>query len=334
MTRGRLLFIGFEAVTNQGGLLSIHNSSNLVLPPTLGEMIRHCLGFAYLAWWFAKTRVMRVATHLITLTVAVGILVTLFDIVAHTSSAEVVQYLSRFHWYSRIAFTFEILWVSAIIGSLHHTIEDWRRSRQEVYFVDAVDLLLAKLDEISHSDSPLALKLELFTSEALVFTRASFKDKATVQANFAALGTDSKIRISKTDPPDAKYSPRLVFDLGEGGMGLAAQKKTIVYFPSIWIRHAIRVGFDRQERPTEFSSPGVNVDLYLPVENEFTVYKSILAVPVVWEDSPPYGVLNFDSKKRDAFDEFDFKMANVYGQILGVAFNRFSPARSIGAPAR
>lgn len=195
------------------------------------------------------------------------------------------------------------------------------------FFVDSVDLLLDRLDTLTH-DSSLSSedKLDQFLGLTLELARTSFKEKHAVKANFAAIGEDEKLRITKVDPPatEAEYDPGFSPRIGEGGSGFAAANRGTVYFPWVWIRHAIHVAFDRGRRPARLKSKGVCLDLYIPVKREYTAYRSILSTTVAWEDSAPFGVLNFDSKKIDAFSEIDFKIANVYAQLLGLAFKRFS----------
>jgi len=307
--------------------LATQPPSPTIVKPTFRELIRYFLGFGYLIWWFAKTRIARVTSWATSRILFAGFAVIFFDVVAHTSTQTILEAIRQNPWLARTIVVFQAAWLLAILAAANNEISSWRKRKQEVFFVDAVDLLLDKLDKLAEDGDPTAQRTELesFIAESLEVMRSTFKEKRTVQTNFARL-IAGKLCIMKVDPPDADYDPNFAPALGEGGSGYAASKKAIVYFPSIWIRHAIHIGFDRTRRPTKFASPGVMLRLYLPVAKKYEIYKSILTVPVIWEDPTPYGVLNFDSKKRDAFSELDFKIASIYGQLLGLAFKRLPSA--------
>lgn len=298
-------------------------TSDLVRP-TVGELSREFLGYGYLIWWFQKNRLLRILSWTTSRVLAGGFALLFFDIVAHTWTQEIIGALRANLWISRIFPILEYLWLLAILAALYTEWNNWKQKKQEVYFVDAIDLLMDKLDKIALGpvDSRTTKdRKDAIVKETLAIARSSFKDRMAVQANFAEV-IDGRLKIQQVDPPGCEYALDFAPALGEGGSGYAAEKKAIVYLPSIWLRNAIHIAFDREKRPTEFKPPGIKRNLYTPVEKKYEVYRSILIVPVVWENPASYGVLNFDAKRRDAFSEVDFKVASIYGQLLGLAFKR------------
>jgi hypothetical protein len=292
-------------------------------PYTWRDLCRQSVGMPYLLWWFLKNRVLRFSSFAVALVLILSLVSLAFHVLAEAEYDAVLNLLHQYPWFVKFSWFIHGIFGFAVLIAARHEYSRWKKLRQESFFADSLDLLLDTLDKLTHDQSLSPQeKLTRFTEKMLNVARTSFREKRAMQANFARVCSDNKLRIEKTDPPNASYDPQFSPSLGEGGMGIAAKDKAIVYFPWVWTRNAIYIDFDRTKRPSPLKMSGIEIDLYVKVAPKHTVYTSILTVPVLWEEAEAYGVLNFDSTRRDAFTEIDMKIANIYGQLLGIAFKR------------
>ncbi len=267
-----------------------------------------------------------------------GFAYVFLDIVAHNYTQYILKAIGSEIHVAKLLPAIKWAWALALLGAAYHEFVRYRERKQEVYFADSVDLLLYTLDRLV-SDPAISVqqKLETFITRTVQVARSSFKQKRTVRATFSRSEGEYLV-VACVDPPEPN-TVHHILALGQGGSGYAAQKRAIVYFPSIWNRHGIEIEFDRSPLPTKPAVPrikAIRLSLFVPKIQErmsllatilrrrerSSKFKTLLTVPVASENTAPDGVLNFDSVKRDAFSEVDFKTASVFGQILGLAFKR------------
>jgi hypothetical protein len=312
---------------------SLTDPTSSVATVSTSNLLRWWVGFGYLVWWFSKVRVSRFLTYVVSVTLLFSLIILLFHVAAESQfDAVKIQLAARYKWFPHVVFLYKALWGLSLVAAARHEIHNWRTKKQQLYFVDSLDFLLSKLDDlVTRNQLPWERRLQEFTDLTLQLARASFRSRKAVRANFAKL-VDGQLSITNADPPDTQYAPGFSLRVGEGGSGYAAANLATVYFPWIWMRHAVHIGWNRAELPAVLKSKGVNLDLFVPVEGGQTMFRSVLCTAVVWEDKKCWGVLNFDSSRQDAFCELDFKVAAIFAQLLAIGFKRLTPQPSAGTP--
>lgn len=110
--------------------------SSTIIRPEVGSLFRLCVSFAYLIWWFFKSRVLRFASVAISGTLVIGLLLVLFDVAMHTLFLQIGSYLQRASTlYRDLADVFRIVWGVSIIGAAYHEWHRFRKLKQEVFLL-------------------------------------------------------------------------------------------------------------------------------------------------------------------------------------------------------
>lgn len=208
------------------------------------------------------------------------------------------------HWLVRAAFFL-------VIGlALYSKVKEWSEHRQEFYFIQAAK----KVVEVFSREWKDGERDEAVNGLLTIFVK-NFEQKGAVNANLALpRDGDGKLVVSNIHPASARYDAELALEPGEGGSGYCFVKGCVVYIPWTTLRHAV-IQTIAESRPYKLVE-----DQYTPdrIEN----FRSILSVPVA-SGTRRFGVLNFDSRKRNAFRIIDFEQAVFFGFALAQLLQDF-----------
>jgi GAF domain-containing protein len=118
------------------------------------------------------------------------------------------------------------------------------------------------------------------------------------------------LRIMFVEPADAEYDRGLSFRPDRGGAGIAYARGVTIYFPAVRFRHGI----------------GITDEAYQLLPSAFEPstrdrFKSVICTPIRCGSSL-FGVLNVDSRRRNAFNIVDVQIARVAASAIGMAIDR------------
>lgn len=251
------------------------------------------LGFVYI--WFLTLRsnvraaFERGTTVILTLYVILVVIEVILEVWGRTLGTHET-------WWIRGLFYF------LIFLALYTKVREWGAHHQELYFIGAASSVV-QLD-LSGATTPRSRQETI--EELLNVFRGNFELKGALNANFAEL-IDGHLKVTAVAPPNAEYDKSLALVEGDGGSGYCYEKGVVVYIPRKRLRHGIVMDVSRA-RPFQLVQ-----DLYVSCNVE--PFNSILSVPVT-SGGHRLGVLNFDSKKGNAFRRIDFQQAAFFGFVL------------------
>jgi hypothetical protein len=209
-----------------------------------------------------------------------------------------------------------VLLLSSFVLALHHLHEAAANVKQlslAQHIRPARDLML-KIAKAPPDQKQQAL--DSFVESLLTLMHRDFAERLPTNVNAMFPDHEGKLRIVYLVPVGTKYDPDICFDPGQGGAGFCFQESNIVYIPDIRYMHAIIVGMPSDGAGRGKIKYGLKRRLYVPIQPEFEVYRSIVCVPIT-SPSGTHGVLNLDSTLSDAFDSHDFHVLNAYASLLG-----------------
>jgi GAF domain-containing protein len=189
-----------------------------------------------------------------------------------------------------------------VFVALFTKLREWSDKEQERYFIEAAGAIVREL-----SKDLATLTLDDGIYDLLAIFRKTFERRGDINVNVATHRTDGRLEVTYCYPVNINYDPALSFGPGEGGAGYCCQERCAVYIPVKSFRHAILRDIERD------ATYDGKLDLFVPDERE--PFRSILSVPIV-TGGECFGVLNFDSTKRNAFRRVDFEQASFYGYVM------------------
>jgi len=126
---------------------------------------------------------------------------------------------------------------------------------------------------------------------------------------------DGKLRMVYLFPVGTGYDPAISFEPGEGGAGYSYAQNAVVYVPSIKYKHGIIVKPSSNDDAIHY---GLKRRIYMPIAKEYEVYESILCLPITSvRANGTIGIMNIDSRRRDAFNIDDIHLLRAYARMLG-----------------
>ena len=209
----------------------------------------------------------------------------------------------------------KILFFGVVAILLYTKFREFGERRQQASFIDTareVTHLLSRRQDGVASDQLIQKLLALFQ---LTFERKGWKylgwRKKQVRVNAALRQADDHLHIT-LEHPGNQGSHGEPFRIGEGGAGVCFENECLVYIPRKALRHALVQDIDDEPGDEPFKMrPGA----FVPQGNRD--YQSILCVPIR-AHGRCFGVLNFDSPRRNAFRRIDFEQATFYGFALAL----------------
>ena len=202
------------------------------------------------------------------------------------------------HWAIRSLF-----WI-VILVALYTKVREWSEQRQELYFIGTAQEIVATLSRPTVPDESIR--------KVMAIALGAFRMKKAVRATLAQ-SFDGGLKITLAEPFGSAIDNNLVFPRGAGGAGYAYSEKCLVYLPRVDLGHAVVLEFDERDPYS------IVEDIFIP--DDVQSFESVLCVPIC-ADGHCFGVLNFDSKKRNAFRKIDFQQAMFFAFVLADVLRR------------
>jgi hypothetical protein len=283
----------------------------------LSNLWAYFVSYLYVVWWGIQLPVRR---FLIALPLVLASLWFLLEVVA--SFWDIV--LPALPWW-----TFSMIFILAVGALLDHW-HHFKRSRQESVLTSTLRPLfreIAALDFATGSEGERREALFVFVEKVFVtFSTALHSYGGGGLGINLMLPNDEEAleivvayrdllpaQLVQNQPALQAYDREFRLKKGQGGAGTAWQEECLVYIPSTRHQHGIK-RFTDEETLYQLAD-----FVYKPGTPQF---KSILCAPVPTRRGV-YGVVNFDSLKRDAFGEADFSIAELAASVVGMAIDRY-----------
>ncbi len=289
--------------------------STKILTVVLEELLfawRVILCAFYICWWRSKhylwydPKLNRGAV----IVGASSALLLLLDIVLFLFGKEAPTWLGR----SAIL----ILIPTALLLTVHRVAEVGK-SKKEISFASHVEPLADALtDLVGMAPQERDNALTEFVAKLLKQIHEDFVKSKNISVTISVMPcqSDGKLRISYLFPLGTEYDPNVTFKPGEGGAGYSYQEVAVVYVPSIVYKHGIIISVPKVEAKSPKVTYGLKRRLYVPIAPEYELFESFMCLPVT-SRKKTHGVINVDSKVRDAFDINDVHVLRAYARILG-----------------
>jgi len=261
--------------------------------------------YVYVAWWTISWAGRRILTEsaIIVVLVASGMVFL-----------EIASDLYRKH--------LELLplprWAEALVLLLafwlvYHRYKEFRQMKKESVLAGTIRWLIeeiAQLDFIPGKKGNYEA-LQTFVHKVLLAFIEVYQPGRKPQINVMLKGNDGRLRIDFAEPAAARYQEGISFAPDEGGAGKAFSRGITIYFPAIRFRHGIRV-------------VGEQYDLLETAYQHVDIedFASVICTPVQCRGEI-FGVLNVDSRRQNAFDMTDIRVAQVAANTIGLAIDRY-----------
>jgi hypothetical protein len=142
------------------------------------------------------------------------------------------------------------------------------------------------------------------------------RKRMAVNVNVMFPDVAGDLRMVYLYPVGTLYDSDFSLAPGQGAAGYSFSRRKIVYIPSIRYSHGILVDLPELSQGADAKiSFGLKPRLYLPIENKFEIFQSIVSLPIV-SSLGTHAILNVDSMEEDAFNMHDINMLRAYAKAL------------------
>lgn len=266
-----------------------------------------CLFFVFL-WGFDR-QVRKTVRESIFWASILGVLLTLLEEVCE------LEKIHALDWLPPSLKTDTARWVFIIIAFffLLIKISEWFSSRRQPRFARFFAINLEKVFKLqttvsSFTDQSLINNARgVFVYGLLQDARKVFRSR-TLRYQIMLQQSDLLLRTIYTEPRGAHFAGDYVPKPGEGAAGLAFETRQVVYVPSKFFRQGIR----KSEQGYELAR-----NVFVP-SKEGDPFSCVLCVPIQ-SQGKIYGVLNLVCDEPNAFEDFDFEVAEIMGVLLAAA---------------
>jgi hypothetical protein len=273
----------------------------------------------YVIWWGINAPVRRAVTNTAVGVMVIATLFFVFEAGMLLFSEQLVEHL--------VPIWVKFVVVGLGVVALAHRWDEWKRTKERSIFTSGIRYILRELVALRFPDNANERRamLDDFITKVLSAFHAIFEKRASPGLNLMLPDEHTRLRVSHVFPAGKQYDPNLSLEPGCGAAGMAFSTVQTVYVPAIRYRHGLRVTYDRSPvapfgpRIPDFELAG---NVYEPCSVE--PYRCVLSVPIIGIDGAALGVLNFDSFRRNAFNEVDLDMADVAAVALAMLIERYN----------
>lgn len=271
---------------------------------SVAEVVGVAICYVDIVWWAMSS----FARRLLTSSAIIVILVTCGIVFLEITGEIFRKRIDLIH----LPRWLEVLGLLLAFWLLYVCYKEFRKLREESVIATLVGLLFEEIAQLRFVSGKTGNEkvLQDFVHKVLIAFVNLYQSRRQPQVNVMLQANDDRLRIHFVEPPTARYKESM-FAAGEGEASIAFNKGVTLYFPAMRYHYGISITAEKYEL-LEMAYR----------DSKVGGFGSVISTPILCGGNI-CGVLNVDSKHRNAFNMTDIRIAQVAASAVGMAIYRY-----------